>query len=127
MEPVVLDNALRPGGHYSLAMVHGGLVFVSGLLPIDPDTGAQVHGSVADETRQILSNLDMILTKAGSCRNRVLKATVYISDIAQWGEVNRVYAEFFGEHRPARAVVPVGTLHFGFQLELEAVAALEEA
>mgnify|MGYP000081333418 FL=1 len=71
-----------------------------------------------------MRNLDAILKKASSDRDHVLKVTVYVSDIALWGRVNAVYARFFGDHRPARAVVPTRELHFGFQIEIEAIAAV---
>ena len=71
-----------------------------------------------------MRNLDAILKKANSDRHHVLKVTVYVSDIALWARVDAVYARFFGDHRPARAVVPTRELHFGFQIEIEAIAAV---
>jgi 2-iminobutanoate/2-iminopropanoate deaminase len=124
MESVTTSNAPRPGGHYSQAIVHQGLVFVAGQLPIDPASGEKRVGSIEEQTAQALKNVAEILKAAGSGLDRVLKVTIYISDIELWGPVNRVYAEVFGEHRPARAVVPTKELHFGFQIEIEAVAAV---
>ena len=84
-------------------------------------------GSIEEQTEQVLANLDAILRAAGSGRDHVLKVTVYVSDIALWGRVNAVYARFFGEHRPARTVVPTRELHYGFQVEIDAIAAVADA
>ncbi len=117
-------DAPRPGGHYSQAVVHGGLVYVAGQLAIDPRTGEKKLGSIEEQAEQALSNVAAILRAAGSDMSRVLKMTIYVSDIELWGAVNEVYARFLGEHRPARAVIPVGPLHYGFLVEIDAVAAL---
>jgi len=122
MQPISTPNAPTPAGHYSQAMVHDGLVFVSGQLPIDPATGEVVAGSIEEQTRRTLANVAAVLEAAGSSLEQVLKATVYVSDITLWGAVNGVYAEVFGEHRPARAVVPTRDLHHGAKIEIEAVA-----
>src|SRR5258705_1893292 len=116
-------NAPQPAGHYSQAVVYNGLVFVAGQLSIDPQTGEKKLGSIEEQTEQALSNVSEILKAAGSDLSRVLKMTVYISDINLWGAVNSVYARVLGEHRAARAVIPTGDLHHGFLIEIEAVAA----
>ena len=115
-------NAPVPGGHYSQAVVHNGLVYLSGILPITPDGRKLTDTTIAEQTEQILANLDAILLASGSKRENVLKVTVFVSDIHAWGTVNQLYTEFFGEHRPARSIVPVGPLHYGLSLELEAIA-----
>ena len=119
-------NAPAAGGHYSQAVVHGGLVYVSGQLPVDPRTGERRAGTIEEQTERALRNVEEILRAAGSRLERVLKMTVYVSDIELWPAVNAVYARVLGEHRPARAIVPVKELHYGFQIEIEAVAALNE-
>lgn len=124
MIPILTTDAPTPAGHYSQAIVHEDVVYVSGQLPIDPHTGEKRLGSIEEQTEQALRNVAAILEAAGSDISRVIKVTVYVSDITLWGRVNAVYAEFFGEHRPARAVVPTRDLHFGFQVEIEAVAAV---
>jgi len=126
IKSVLTPNAPAPGGHYSQAVVHGGLVYVSGQLPIDPKTGEKKLGSIEEQTEQTLNNVRAILQAAGSDLNRVLKMTIYISEIGLWGKVNEVYARMMGDHRPARAIVPVKELHHGFQIEIEAVAGLGE-
>jgi 2-iminobutanoate/2-iminopropanoate deaminase len=120
---VLTPDAPAPGGHYSQAVVYNGLVFVAGQLSIDPATGEKLLGSVEEQTERALANLRAILEAAGSGLDRVLKTTVYVADIEDWPAVNAVYARVFGDHRPARAVVPTGPLHYGFLVEIEAVAA----
>ncbi len=117
-------DAPAPGGHYSQAVVHNGLVFLSGILPITPTGEKLSQATISEQTKQVLANLDVILRAAGCTRESVLKTTIYIADIEAWGGVNQLYAQFFGDHRPARSVVPCSPLHYGFGIELEAVAAI---
>jgi len=126
MRVIHSDDAPRPAGHYAQAVAHNGLVFVSGQLPIDPATGKPVDGTIEEQTEQALANVLAILRAAGSDRSLVVKTTVYVSDIELWPRVNATYARLFGEHRPARAVVPTRELHYGCLVEIEAVAALAE-
>ena len=126
MQTIETPHAPAPAGHYSQAIVHDGLVYVAGQLPIDPETGEKKLGSIEEQTEQVLRNVEAILEAAGSGLDRILKATVYISDVELWGRVNEVYARVMGEHRPARAVVPTRELHFGFKIEMDAVAALRD-
>jgi len=116
-------NAPAPGGHYSQAVVYNGLVYVAGQLSIDPRTSEKKLGSIEEQTEQALKNVAEILKAAGSDLSRVLKMTVYISDINLWSAVNEVYARTMGEHRPARAVIPTRDLHYGFLIEVDAIAA----
>jgi len=124
MIQISTPNAPQPAGHYAQAIVHNGLVYVSGQLPVDPTTGEKRLGSIEEQTEQALQNVAAILQAAGSDLDHVLKTTVYVSDVGLWGRVNAVYAAFFGDHRPARAVVPTRELHYGFQVEIEAIAAI---
>jgi 2-iminobutanoate/2-iminopropanoate deaminase len=126
IRPVLTPNAPRPGGHYSQAMTYDGIVYVSGQLPIDPQTGEKQLGSIEAQAEQTLKNVAEILKASDSDLSRVLKMTIYISDISLWEAVNSVYARMLGEHRPARAVVPVKDLHHGFQIEIEAIAATRD-
>src|SRR6185369_4100945 len=105
IKQVLTDKAPAPGGHYSQAIIHNGLVYVSGQLPIDPATGEKILSSIEAQTERALENVSEILKAAGSDLSRVLKMTVYISDIELWGAVNAVYARVLGEARPARAIV----------------------
>jgi len=126
MRFVQTDLAPSPAGHYSQAVVHGGLVYVAGQLPIDPADPKAAPGDAASQARQALDNVRAILESAGSGLDHVLQMTIYVSDIAHWPDVNRVYAEMLGEHRPARAVVPTRDLHYGWLVEIQATAALKE-
>lgn len=118
-------NAPQPAGHYSQAVSYNGLVFVAGQLSIDPRTGEKKLGSIEEQTEQALNNVHEILKVAGSDWSKVLKMTVYVADINLWDAVNRVYKRILGEHRPARAVIPTGDLHYGFLIEIDAVAATD--
>jgi 2-iminobutanoate/2-iminopropanoate deaminase len=122
---VTTNKAPKPGGHYSQGIVYNGLVFVSGQLSIDPATGDKKLGSIEEQTEQALKNVLEIVKAAGSSLERILKVTIYVSDINLWGAVNEVYARFMGSHRPARAVIPTRDLHYGFLIEIEAVAAVQ--
>jgi 2-iminobutanoate/2-iminopropanoate deaminase len=104
-------------------MVHNGLVFVAGQLPIVPGQKEHKPGTVAQQTEQTLRNVEAILRAAGSGLDRALSMTIYVSDIEHWGEVNAVYIRVMGAHKPARAVVPVKDLHYGYALEIQCVAA----
>jgi len=126
MEFISTDNALKPSGHYSQAVVHNDLIFISGQLSIDPITGKKIFGTVEEETERILQNIALILEKANSDKNHVLKTTIYISDIAFWDQLNKVYSQFFNNHKPARSVVPTNKLHFGFKVEIEAIAVVKK-
>jgi 2-iminobutanoate/2-iminopropanoate deaminase len=124
MQVIRTENAPIPGGHYSQAIVHNGFVFVAGQLPIVPGQREHRPGSAVEQTEQTLRNVQAVLAAAGSGLDRVVQMTIYVSDISLWGEVNTVYARVMGEHRPARAVVPVKELHHGYQIEIQAVAAV---
>ena len=122
MKMISTSDAPAPAGHYSQAVVHDGHVFVSGQLAVDAATGRKFVGTIEQQTKIALENVAAILRAAGSDIDHVLKTTVYISDIELWGRVNEVYADFFGGHRPARAVVPTRELHHGLLVEIEAIA-----
>jgi len=119
---VETPDAPRPAGHYAQAVIHGETVYVAGQLPVRPHTGECCTGDIEAQTEQVLHNLAAVLAAAGSGLDQVLKTTVYITDIGLWDRVNDVYGRVFGDHRPARAVVPVPELHHGFLVEIEAVA-----
>lgn len=111
-----------PGGHYSHAVKANGFVFVSGQLPIAPDGTKLADADFERQARQSLDNVAAALTGAGSAVERLVQVRVYVTDIAVWPVFNAIYAEWIGETRPARAVVPVPALHFGLKIEIEAVA-----
>lgn len=125
MRTIETPHAPRPAGHYSQAVVHGGLVFVAGQLPVDP-AGGPSPGDAEEQTVRALRNVEAILDAAGSGLDRLLSVTVYVADVTLWPRVNSAYARVLGPHRPARAVVPVKELHHGFLVEVQAVAALRD-
>ena len=106
--------------HYSSAVVHEGIVYVSGQLPTEK--GVPVEGSIVEQTRAVFQNLLDVLKAAGSSKEKVLRTTAYIPDVTMWGKVNEVYAEFFGDHKPSRTVVPTTSLHYGCLIEIDAIA-----
>ncbi len=121
---VVSGKAPKPIGPYSVGIVHGALVFASGMLGLDPRTGELAPGGVEAETRQSLQNVAAILEAAGSSMSLVLKTTVFLRDMADFARMNAVYAEFFPAEPPARSTVQVAALPKGGAVEIEAVAAL---
>lgn len=115
------QNSGRP--HYSPFAIGGGLIFVSGQLPLRPGRDTSFAASpFKAQAGQALQNLKSVLEDAGAGLAQVIKTTVYLSDIADWDELDEVYGQFFGATRPARSVVPTGPLHFGFRIEIEAIA-----
>jgi 2-iminobutanoate/2-iminopropanoate deaminase len=128
MRIVETPHAPQPAGHYSQAVVHGGLVFVAGQLPHDVAgaSGGPAPGGAEEQTERALGNVEAILEAAGSGLERLLSVTIYVTDISLWPQVNAAYARVLGAHRPARAVVPVKELHHGYLVEVQAVAALRE-
>jgi reactive intermediate/imine deaminase len=115
------SSMAAPGGHYSHAVAGGGLVFVSGQLPIAPDGGKLNEAPFTEQARQVLDNVAKALAAGGSSVDKLLQVRVYVTDIADWPQFNTIYAQWAGAARPARAVVPVPSLHYGFKIEVEAV------
>ena len=123
MNFIETPTAPIPAGHYSQAVVHNGLVYVAGQLPIDPSDRNKPVGSIEEQTERTLRNVEAVLKAAGSGLDRVLQMTIYVSDISLWSGANAAYARVMGAHRPARAIVPVKDLHYGYQIEIQAIAA----
>lgn len=127
LSPDDIPGGVPPAGHYSPAVIHNGTVYVSGQL-------ARIAGQPADrgpdgvgaQTTQCLRNAEAVLKAAGSGRDRVLRATLYIADIGGWAEANSAFAAFFGDHRPARSIIPVGPFKGNFLVEIDLVAALAD-
>jgi 2-iminobutanoate/2-iminopropanoate deaminase len=123
MQYINTPYSLKSKGHYSPAVIHGDLIYVSGQLPINYAAGDTLPaGGIKEQTRQALKNLDSVLEQCGSSKQNVLKITVYIPDITYWPVVNEVYAEFFNDHKPARTIVPTNKLHFDALIEIDAIA-----
>ena len=118
-------GGVPPAGHYSPAVIHNGTVYLSGQLARVPGKAADfVPEGIGAQTTQCLMNAEAILRAAGSDRNHVIRATLYIADIADWGSVNGAFIEFFGEHKPARSIIPVNKFKSGFLIEIDIVAAV---
>ncbi len=122
MESILEVGNLKSNGHYAFATIHQNTVYVSGQFAINPETTEKEFGPIEEETLQALKNVEMIVEAAGSKKEKILRMTLYISDIELWDKVDAVYTEFFGEHKPARTVVPTNELHFGFKIEMDAIA-----
>lgn len=117
--------SVRDGGHYTPGIIYNGVIYISGQLSIDPETGKVPEGGIHAEARQALANLDTVLKEEGLSRDKVLQCRVYLPDVAYWGALNEEYAEFFGSHKPVRVVVPSNHLYNGCLCEIEAIAAVE--
>lgn len=122
MKAIHTENAPAAVGPYSQAIEANGFVFVSGQLPIDPQTGSFAPGGVKEQTRQSLTNAREVLRKAGLDLSNVVKTTVFLSDMANFSAMNEVYAEFFSEPFPARSAVAVRTLPKEALVEVECIA-----
>lgn len=116
------DLAPQPQGHYVQAVVHQGVVYCSGQLPVDPRTGKLVQGPFDVQARTVLDNLAAVLAAAGSNVQCALRVTVYLARIEDWEVFDPLYARAFGSHRPARTVVQAGALHHGALIEMDAIA-----
>ena len=113
-------------GHYSPGVLVGNILYISGQLPMDPETGQLVTGGIEAQAKAALDNVARVLTAAGLAKTDVAMCRVYIPDMAYWDAVNEVYAAFFGEHKPARVIVPTRELHHGALVEIEAMAEKRE-
>ncbi len=122
---VLTNTAPRPIGPYSQAVIQNAIVYCSGQLPINPTSNQVVEGEIEDQTRQVLDNLRAVLDAAGSSLDRVLRTTVYLTDLGLFPRVNAVYGEFFrNDPPPARSTVEVAGLPLGAQIEIDAIAAV---
>ncbi|MFN7954578.1 MAG: RidA family protein [bacterium] len=122
MEIVTTNAAPRAIGPYSQAVKAGGFLFLSGQIPLDPATGEIVAGDVRTQARQVFANLRAVLSAAGLDPAAIVKTTIFLTDMADFGAVNELYAELVGDHRPARSTVAVAALPRGARIEVEAIA-----
>lgn len=116
------DRAPQAIGPYSQAVKASGLVFASGQIPIDPATGQVIDGSIAEQTERVLNNIKAVLEAAGSSLERVVKTTVFLADLTDFGEMNEAYGRFFAEVPPARSTVEVSRLPRDARVEIDAIA-----
>jgi 2-iminobutanoate/2-iminopropanoate deaminase len=121
-EVISTPNAPAAIGPYSQAVRTGNLIFVSGQIPLDPATGQLVRGDIGTQTQQVLENLAAVLEAAGSTLAKVVKTTVYLRDLGEFGRMNEIYAKFFAGSPPARATVQVARLPRDAAIEIDVVA-----
>lgn len=126
MEKIVVKTPRAPGaiGPYSQAVKAGNVVYASGQIPLDPASGVMVPGGIKEQTERVMLNLKAVLEAAGGSLDNVVKTTVYLADMAQFAEMNSVYATFFTEKPPARATVQVAALPKNALVEIDAIAVL---
>jgi 2-iminobutanoate/2-iminopropanoate deaminase len=122
--PIAVENAPRAIGPYAQGIVANGFLFTSGQVPFDPATMKLVAGDIAMQTHRVFDNLEAILAGAGATLGDVVKATVYLADMADFAKMNEVYAARFADHRPARSTVQVAALPAGARIEIDFVATL---
>ncbi|WP_137870406.1 RidA family protein [Sphingopyxis sp. 2PD] len=123
IERINVANLPTPKGHYVHAVRHNQTLYISGQLPVADDGSHETGASFEDQSRQVLRNMLAVLEGAGSGPEMLLKVTVYLVNVDHWPTFDAIFAEMLGEVRPARAVVPVPALHYGYLLEVEAIAA----
>jgi len=121
-EPVQTDNAPKAIGPYEQAIKANGFIYTAGQIPIDPKTGNFVEGGIAVQTRQVLENLKAVLEAGESSLDRVVKATVFLKNMADFGAMNDVYTQYLGGAKPARSTVAVAELPRGALIEIDLVA-----
>jgi 2-iminobutanoate/2-iminopropanoate deaminase len=121
-EPIQTDSAPKAIGPYEQAIKTNGFLYTAGQIPIDPKTGNFVEGGIAAQTRQVLENLSAVLEAGGSSIDRVIKATVFLKNMADFAAMNEVYAQYLGSAKPARSTVAVAELPRGALVEIDFVA-----
>jgi 2-iminobutanoate/2-iminopropanoate deaminase len=122
MDLIATDQAPKAIGPYSQAVRTTDLIFTSGQIPLDPATGELLQGSFEEQVHRVFRNLEAVLNEAGSSFDRVLRATVYLTDLGNFQLLNTIYAEYFGSHRPARTTVGVSQLPKGAAVEIDLIA-----
>ena len=121
MEIISTPDMPKSNGHYSQCIRHNGILYLSGQLPINTEDG-KIPETIEEQTDLVLKNIEKILISAGSGRDKVIQARIYIPDIQLWDQVNERYSLFFGTHKPVRCIIPTRRLHFGSLIELEVTA-----
>jgi 2-iminobutanoate/2-iminopropanoate deaminase len=122
---IATESAPKAIGPYSQAIVHNGLAFLSGQIPLDPATGQMVEGGIAEQTERVLQNVQAVLEACGSSLDRVWKTTVFLKDMAEFGAMNEVYARHFVSQPPARSTVEAARLPRDVRVEIDCIAAMD--
>jgi 2-iminobutanoate/2-iminopropanoate deaminase len=123
-EPVTASGAPDAVGPYSHAVKSGGLLFCSGQVPLDPESGTLVEGTIGDQTRRCLENLQAVCAAAGASLDDAVRMGIYVTDMSTFAQVNEAYGSFFGAAPPARSTVGVAALPLGAAVEIDAIVAL---
>lgn len=124
LKRVQTDQAPAAIGPYSQAIIHNGLVYTAGQIPLNPSTGELLEGDIQQQTELVLTNLQAVLEAAGASLQTVVKTTVFVRDMGEFAAMNEVYARFFGDHKPARSTVQAARLPKDCSVEIEAIAAV---
>ena len=123
-ETISTDKAPKAIGPYEQAIKVGGFIYTAGQIPIDPKTGNLIAGNMGEQTRQVLENLKAVLEAAGSSLDKVVKVTVFLKNMADFGALNEIYAEYLGNAKPARSTVAVADLPRGALVEIDFIASI---
>lgn len=125
LREVKTKKAPLPVGHYCQGIIHNNLLFVSGQIPLDPSTGT-LKEDFEDACKQALNNIMAVVEAGGSSLNKIINVKIYITDISLFSQVDRIFEQYFGHHRPTRAVIGVSELPKKAQIEIEATAVIED-
>jgi 2-iminobutanoate/2-iminopropanoate deaminase len=125
-DPVTASGAPDAVGPYSHAVKSGGLLFCSGQVPLDPESGTLVEGTIGDQTRRCLENLQAVCAAAGASLDDAVRMGIYVTDMSTFAQVNEAYGSFFGDAPPARSTIGVAALPLGAAVEIDAIVALPE-
>lgn len=125
MKEIHTEYSRNSKGHYVPGMIHNDTLYISGQLSLDLETGKIVEGGIAAETKRALQNMELVLDEAGLTKEDIVMVRLYTSEVENWDIINAEYSKYFGNHKPARAVVPTRELHYGCLVEIEAVAAVK--
>lgn len=125
MQFILPPTVSTPKGHYSQGVVHNGVVYVAGQLPINSNGDVQLK-SIEEQTALCMHNIEQILLAANSSLQHILKVNVFVSDITLWPAINAEYSRIMGSHKPARIVIPCNTLNYGCGVEIDCIAAINE-
>lgn len=124
LQPIHTDAAPKAVGAYSQAIQCGNMLYTSGQIGLNPNTGEMVGDDVASQAQQVVKNLTAVITQAGGSLNQIVKVTIFLEDMADFAEVNQIYATWLGAHKPARSTVAVAALPLAAKVEMDCVVAL---
>ena len=125
LQPIHTDQAPKAVGAYSQAILHQGMLYTSGQIGLDPMSGQMVADDVASQAKQVVANLSAVIKQAGGNLNQIIKVTIFLEDMADFPIVNQIYADWLGDHRPARSTVAVAALPLAAKVEMDCVVAVQ--